>query len=248
MPPYVELLILFGTGCVAGFINVMAGGGSSLTLPALIFLGLDGPTANGTNRVALFVQNIMGVWSFRREKVSRLALSLKLAMWTLPGAIVGAVVAVRISDEWFQRILGIVLIGVVISMMIPRSSKHETTPEGISSKWVYPAMLLIGFYGGFIQLGVGFLMMAALYHLLRIDLVFTNMHKLTIVLIYTIPVLLIFAITGKVDWLLGGALAVGNGTGAFIAARVAVRRGDRVIRYVLIIAIIIIAAKMLGLF
>ena len=248
MPEITQLLILFGVGCAAGVINVMAGGGSSLTLPTLIFLGLDGAMANGTNRVALVVQNVMGVWSFRREKVSRLQLSLKLAVWTLPGAIIGALVAVRISDEWFQKILGIVLIGVVISMLIPRSGGKETTPEGISSKWAYPAMMLIGFYGGFIQLGVGFLIMATLYHILRIDLVFTNMHKLTIVLIYMIPALAIFAFSGNVNWVLGLCLAAGNGFGAFWAARFAVRRGDKVIRYVLVVAVLIMAAKILGLF
>ena len=248
MPEISHLLILFGVGCAAGVINVMAGGGSSLTLPTLIFLGLDGAAANGTNRVALVVQNILGVWSFRREKVSRLSLSLKLAVWTLPGAIIGALVAVRISDEWFQRILGIVLIGVVISMLIPQSGGRKTTPEGISSKWAYPAMMLIGFYGGFIQLGVGFLIMATLYHILRIDLVFTNMHKLTIVLIYMVPALTIFALSGNVDWVLGLSLAAGNGFGAFWAARFAVRRGDKVIRYVLIVAVLIMAAKILGLF
>ena len=248
MPEITHLLILFGVGCAAGVINVMAGGGSSLTLPTLIFLGLDGAMANGTNRVALVVQNVLGVWSFRREKVSRLQLSLKLAVWTLPGAIIGALVAVRISDEWFQKILGIVLIGVVISMLIPRSGGKETTPEGTSSKWAYPAMILIGFYGGFIQLGVGFLIMATLYHILRIDLVFTNMHKLTIVLIYMIPALAIFAFSGNVNWVLGLCLATGNGFGAFWAARFAVRRGDKVIRYVLVVAVLIMAAKILGLF
>ena len=243
-----QLLMLFGVGCAAGVINVMAGGGSSLTLPTLIFMGLDGATANGTNRVALIIQNIMGVWSFRREKVSRLSLSLKLAAWTLPGAVAGAITAVSISDEWFQKILGVILIGVVITMLLPRSSKHETTPDGRSSKWAYPAMVLIGFYGGFIQLGVGFLIMAIFYHLLRIDLVFTNMHKLTIVLIYMVPALFIFAINGNVNWVLGFSLAAGNGFGAFWAAKLAVKRGDKIIRYVLIVAVLIMAAKILGLF
>lgn len=248
MPDITQLFILFGVGSAAGLINVMAGGGSSLTLPVLIFMGLDGATANGTNRVALVIQNIMGVWSFRREKVSRLSLSLKLAAWTLPGAVIGALVAVKISDEWFQRILGIVLIAVVISMLLPRSSKHATSPEGRESKWAYPAMALIGFYGGFIQLGVGFLIMAVMYHILRIDLVFTNMHKITIVLIYMIPALAIFAVTGNVNWLFGLSLAAGNGFGAFWAAKLAVRRGDKIIRYVLVVAVLIMAAKILNLF
>lgn len=226
----------------------MAGGGSSLTLPALIFLGLDGAMANGTNRVAIVLQNVSAAWSFHREKVSRVQQSLQLAVFTLPGAILGAVLAVNISDAWFQRILGIIMVGVVISMVIPRSRNKETTPEGTTSWWIYPAMFGIGFYGGFIQVGVGFLLMAALYHLLRLDLVFVNMHKVTIVLIYTLPALAIFAWTNNVNWTLGLGLAAGNMFGGWWAAKLAVRRGEKVIRYVLILAILLMAAKILGLF
>lgn len=248
MPEYVQFLILFGVGFLSAVINVMAGGGSSLTLPTLIFLGLDGATANGTNRIAIAIQSIFAVLAFRQEKVSRLRQSLMLAVFTLPGAVLGAVVAVRISDAWFQRILGIVMIGVVISMMIPRAGGKETTPEGVSSWWSYPALFGIGFYGGFIQVGVGFLIMAVFYHLLRMNLVYVNMHKVFVVLIYTIPTLAIFAWSGHVDWTLGISLAAGNAVGGWWAAKLAVRKGERVIRVVLIIAVLIMAAKILGVF
>jgi hypothetical protein len=242
------VLILFAVGLVAGTINVMAGGGSTLTLPALLFLGLDGATANGTNRVAIILQNIFAALSFRREKVSRFRQSLAFAVWAMPGAVAGAVVAVRISDAWFQRILGILMIGVVISMMIPRRGARATTPEGIASWWVYPALFGIGFYGGFIQVGVGFLFMAAFYHLLKMNLVFVNLHKVVVILLYTIPALAIFAWNGNVDWVLGLCLAAGNALGGWWAARLAVRKGDKFIRYVLIAAVLIMAAKILGVF
>lgn len=248
MPDVLDIGILFGTGLLAGVINVMAGGGSSLTLPMLLLVGLDGATANGTNRVAIALQNVSAALSFRREKVSRLAQSATLALWTLPGAVAGAIVAVQISDEWFRRILGIVLVGVVISMLIPRGTKAATTAEGTSSKWIYPALLAIGFYGGFIQVGVGILLMASLYHILRIDLVLVNTHKVVIVLLYTLPALAIFAWTGHVAWALGLCLAAGNALGGWWAARWAVRRGERVVRGVLIVAVLILAAKVLGLF
>ncbi len=248
MPEFAQFLILFGVGLLAGTINVMAGGGSMLTLPTLIFLGLDGTTANGTNRVAIVLQNIFATLSFRQEKVSRFRQSLTFALWTMPGAVAGAIVAVRISDEWFQRILGIIMIGVVISMMLPRRGGKETTPEGIDSWWIYPALFGIGFYGGFIQVGVGFLFMAAFYHLLKMNLVFVNMHKVVIVLLYTIPVLAIFAWSGHVDWKLGLSLAAGNALGAWWAAKLAVRTGEHLIRYVLIVAVLIMAAKILGVF
>ena len=248
MPEYLELLILFGVGVLAGGLNVMAGGGSSLTLPALIFLGLDGSAANGTNRVAILLQNVSAVLSYRKEKVSDIRVSLTLAAFALPGAVLGALIAVRISNEWFERILGIVMIGIIISMLIPRS-KNEYTGSQIRQTWIiYPVMFGIGFYGGFIQVGVGFLIMAALYHLLRLNLVLVNMHKVFIVLVYTVPALLIFIWTGNVDWKLGLGLAAGNALGGWWAARLSVRGGEKIIRYVLILAILIMSLKLLGLF
>jgi uncharacterized membrane protein YfcA len=250
MPDLLQFLILFGVGTIAGIINVMAGGGSALTLPTLIFLGLDSATANGTNRVAILFNGLFAALAFKKEKVSRLRQSITLAAFTLPGAIIGAIVAVRISDVWFQRILGIIMIGVVLSMLFSRYDSDEatTTLEGTRSWLVYPALFGIGFYGGFIQVGVGFLIMAALYHLLKMNLVYVNMHKAVIVLLYTVPALLIFAWLGYIDWWLGLSLAAGNAFGGWWAAIWAVRKGEKVIRYVLIVAILIMAAKLLGLF
>jgi hypothetical protein len=248
MPEYLNLIILFGVGVIAGVINIMAGGGSSLTLPALIFLGLDGATANGTNRVGILIQSIFATLSFRKEKITGLNLSLRLAAFTIPGAILGALIAVRMTDRWFEIILGIIMIGVIISMLIPQSKNLVTTTEGQKTWLIYPIMFAIGFYGGFVQVGVGFLIMAALYHLLKINLVFVNMHKVFITLIFTIPALLIFIWTDNVDWLLGLVLAAGNGVGGWWAARISVKGGEKVIRYVMIVAIFIIALKLLGLF
>lgn len=248
MSELAPFFILFGTGILAGTINVMAGGGSTLTLPALIFLGLDGPMANGTNRVAIALQNVFAALSFRHENMGGFRKSLVFGLWTVPGAIVGAIVAVQISDEWFRRVLGIVMILVVISMLIPRRKSVETTDEGTRSIWIYPALFGIGFYGGFLQIGVGFLFMAAFYHLMKMNLVFVNMNKVVAVLVYTIPALLIFAWSGNVNWPLGLSLAAGNSLGGWWAVKLSVRRGEKVIRYVLVVAVLIMAGKILGLY
>ncbi len=250
MPEYIELLILFGVGLLAGLLNVLAGGGSSITLPVLIFLGLDGSVANGTNRVAILLQNIFATASYHKQKVTRLRMSMTLATLTLPGAIIGALAATRISNEWFERILGVVLIAIIISMFLPQNkfSGDTLSEEGDKNWLVYPAMFAIGFYGGFIQVGVGFLIMAALYHLLKMNLVFVNIHKVFIILLYTIPALLIFIFTGNVDWKFGLSLAAGNALGGYGAAHLSLKHGVEFIRYALIIAILVMAAKLLGLF
>lgn len=249
MPQVFLLLSLFGVGIASGYLNVMAGGGSTLALPMLIFMGLDSALANGTNRVAIIIQNIAAVGSFRRHDVHAFRESFMLSLWTLPGAILGAFVAIRISDEWFERILGIVLIGVVISLFLtphPSSTRERSTHQ---YRWlVYPSLLAIGFYGGFIQVGVGFIFMAALYHLLRMNLVTVNMHKVFIVLVYTLPALLVFIVSGNVSWMLGLVLGAGSALGGWWAAHTSVRGGERVIRLLLIVAIFLMAMKLFGIF
>jgi uncharacterized membrane protein YfcA len=249
LPEHLPLLILFGVGIIAGFLNVNAGGGSTLTLPALIFLGLDSALANGTNRIAIFIQNISAVYSFKKEKYQQFDISLKLSLFTLPGSILGALLAVELSDALFQKILGVIMIGIIISMIIPQKmitdSQHNNKKIPVSA---YIAMIGIGFYGGFIQVGVGFILMAALQRLMKLNLVYVNMHKVFIVLVYTIPALLIFIITDNVNWVLGLALAAGNALGGWWAAKFSARKGEKLIKYVLIVAVLIMAVKLLGAF
>jgi uncharacterized membrane protein YfcA len=241
--------LLFIIGIIAGFINVMAGGGSTLTLPALIFLGLDSALANGTNRVAILIQNLFAVYSFKREKYQRFKLSLKMSLFTLPGAAAGALIAVKISDRGFQTILGIVMIGIIISMIIPRSKiEHTGTDNKKISPWIYAAMVFIGFYGGFIQVGVGFIIMAALHYLLQVNLVHVNMHKVFIIFIYTIPAIIIFIFTNNINWELGLTLAAGNALGAWWAAKFSVKKGEGIIKIILIIVVLIMSLKLLNVF
>jgi uncharacterized membrane protein YfcA len=243
-----RLLMLFGAGAVAGFINVNAGGGSSLTLPALYFLGLDWATANGTNRIALILQNVFAVASFHKNKVFELRSSAALAVFTLPGAVSGALLATRISNMLFQRILGAILIFIVASMFVSRSYTKNHTLTGKRSWLIYPALFAIGFYGGLVQVGVGFLFMAALYHLLKENLVKVNMHKVFIILIYTIAALAVFTVTGNVNWQFGLVLAAGNALGGWWGAQAAFKGGEKFIRIILGFGILLIALKLFEVF
>ena len=172
-----------------------------------------------------------------------------MALFTLPGAIAGALVAVKISDQTFQTILGIVMIGIIISMIIPRSKIENFQNDNEKlSPWVYVSMLFIGFYGGFIQVGVGFIIMAALQYLMKINLVYVNMHKVFIVFIYTIPAIIIFIFTNNINWELGLSLASGNALGGWWAAKFSVKKGERIIKIILIIAVLIMSLKLLSVF
>ena len=241
-----HVLLLFAVGLLAGFINVMAGGGSSLTLPALIFLGLDGATANGTNRIAILVQNIFAMTGFQQNKRNEFKESFKLGILTLPGAIIGAFVAVSIQDVWFKRILSIVIIFVIISLFLPRPQSNSLT-EKTSKKWaLYLSLVAAGFYGGFIQVGVGFIFMAILFHLAKFNLVRVNVYKVFIIFLYTIPAIIVFMLSGKINWIWGLILSAGNGLGGWIGAHVSSKKGDKIVRIVLIMVLLFMAGKLVN--
>lgn len=254
MSDFLSALLLFPIGLVVGFMNVNAGGGSSLSLPILIFLGLDAPTANGTNRLAILVETFSGMRSFHGEQLRDLRTSFRLAAWTIPGAILGAFFAVQIQTALFMRILSFAIIGVIVLLMMPRrkippeqlqAALDPSSPHPRLNPWIYPAMLAIGLYGGFIQVGVGFLLMAALRNLLHLDLVRVNMHKITIVFIYTIPAAIVFALSGHFHLPYAIMLAAGTSTGAWWGAKLAVRRGEKLIRLVLAAAALVMAIRLL---
>ncbi len=239
-----DIGILFFIGTVAGFLNVNAGGGSTITLPILIFMGLDAATANGTNRLAILLQNSSAIYNFRKADYSDFKLSFKLALFTLPGAIAGAIWAVNIDDVLFKKIISLVIIFVIISLFIPKEKILRDNTDKTISFWAYVSMFVAGIYGGMIQAGVGFIFMAILHNLMKFDLIRVNMHKVFIVGIYTIPVLAVFILSGKINWVLGFSLAVGNMLGAKLAVKFAIKRGEKAIKYVLAVALLFMAYKL----
>jgi uncharacterized membrane protein YfcA len=248
LPDITGILILFFAGALAAFLNVNAGGGSTLTLPALIFLGLDPTMANGTNRLGILVQNAAAVYSFKQEKFYELKNSLILSALTLPGAIAGALLAVKLEDKVFQNILAVVMIFIVITMLIPKKkTKQENNDITLDWKTII-SLLAVGFYGGFIQVGVGFLLMATFQNLMKLNLIKVNMHKVFVVFVYTIPAFLIFIFTNNVDWYYGLILSAGTAFGAWWGVKLSIKKGEKFIKVVLIIAILIMALKLLNIF
>ncbi len=236
------LLLLVGLG--AGVVNVLAGGGSFLTIPLMIFLGLSPATANGTNRIALLAQNVMAVSEFKRRGFSEFKLSLTLALCTLPGAIAGAVAAVHFDPLWFKRIFAVFMV-LMLPMVLGGARKARKRCPRHGKLLAHLGAVGIGFYGGLIQAGTGPLLIFLLVSTLALDLVRVNMHKVFIIGFYMIPSLLVFVLSGNIDWIAGLILAAGNTTGAVLGTHLAVEGGERVIRVFLAAAVILIALKLL---
>jgi len=238
---------------MAGFLNALGGGGSLISLPMLIFMGLPPAVANGTNRIAIIIQNIVGVTNFRSKGFFYPKLSIILGIPAIIGSILGARVAVTISGELFEKILAIVMILVLILILTRPEKKFikEIDSDNLGTSRLVLAVIAffgVGLYGGFIQAGVGFIIIVALTLITGMSLVKINSLKVFIILIYTASSLLIFIINGKVDFILGFTLAIGNGIGAYIGSNFAVSKGDKWIRVFLVIAILAMSAKLLGVF
>jgi uncharacterized protein len=242
-----KAIMLIGLGVVAGFINVMAGGGSTLTMPILIFMGLDSAAANGTNRVAVFFQNLTAVTTFHNDELYDFPTVVRYALWSLPGAILGAFVAVRITDALFQKLLGAVIIGVIITVLLP-AKRVNAGDNPRKNRLIYPVLLLIGFYAGFIQAGVGFLLMSAMIHILKMNMVQVNKHKVFIILFTSVPALAVFALSANIHYAYAASLSVGNAFGGWWAAHVSIKKGEKLIRWVLLVVAAFMALKLFGLF
>ncbi|MDT8402046.1 MAG: sulfite exporter TauE/SafE family protein [Bacteroidales bacterium] len=242
---------IIAVGIIAGFINVMAGSGSLLTLPLLMFLGLPANVANGTNRIAIFLQNVVAVGSFKKQKVFEYREGLWLVIPATAGSLIGALLAVNFNE----RVLSLFIGGLLIFMFFIILLKPERwireqagTVDGSPRFWRIVIFFFIGIYGGFIQAGVGFFLLAGLVLAVGTDLVKANALKVFIILIYTGFALVIFFINGQVDLRVGLILAVGNMLGAWIGARTAVSWGPKFVRIILLLAIFVSALKILGVF
>lgn len=242
----IDAILLIIAGFFTGFINTVAGGGSLISLPVLIFLNLDPGIANATNRVALFVQNIFGMAGFRSKGISAYPYSLHLGLTALFGAIIGAQLSLELDDNLFKKIIaGIMVLVVILTIFSPVKLGDLTEKMGRKNRVLgMVVFFFIGIYGGFIQVGVGFLIMAAITHINHFSLAKTNSAKVFIVLIYTSAALVVFILAGAINWGFGLTLAIGNSTGAWIASRYSVKKGDKWVKRFLLVVVILMAIRL----
>ncbi len=252
MPAW-KLVLLSLVGLFAGFINVVAGGGSFITLPVLIFSGLPPTVANGTNRVGILIQNIFALWRFKRLKVFPWRFSLLVVGPAVAGALLGAHLATIISQEAFKRALALLMVlvtGVTLYIKpvgkLSRRGASSDFPLMGTRRWILILSLffLIGIYGGFVQAGVGFFILSAVV-ISGLDLVRGNAVKIFVVLIFTVFALWVFLSKGMVNWAAGLSLAVGTTLGGQLGAIASVKRGNRFIQRFVTVLIIIFALKLL---
>ena len=232
---------LFAIGFVSAVLNVIAGGGSFLTLPLLIFLGFPASVANGTNRVGVLAQNASAVLGFHRHNVLPLTWAAVVSLPAMAGAAIGVWAALRVPDIAFRRILSIVMLAVAFGTLLQRRS-HDPHGEqrSASDPLTLAGFFLTGIYGGFLQAGVGFLVLA-MTTMAGLDLLRGNAVKVFSVLLLTLLSLVVFAGAGHVNWPAGIVLGVGSFLGGMAGVRLAVLKGQRWLARAVTVTIVLFA-------
>ncbi len=242
---YYHYLIAILGSAIAGAINTLAGNGSAITLTILTeLLGLPGNMANGTNRVGVLSQTVASTYAFHRKGKLDIFSSKYYIILTVIGAVLGVYVATRISNEAFIQVFRYLMIVMLIVVLVkPKRWLRETDTENPPSMWfIVPMFLALGFYGGFIQMGMGIFFLAIMVLGARHSLIDSNVIKSLIVAIYTAIVLAIFHYKGLVDWKIGGIMAIGQMAGGYLMANIAAKHPKANIWTHRVLVVVVIAA------
>lgn len=244
-----EILILLVSGLLVGFINTLAGGATIISLSVLMFMGLPLNVANGTHRIAAAFQTITSVSTFRAKKVLEWKKGLVLAIPVIIGSIAGARVAIEINEAIFEKIVAVVMVLIMFLILLKPQRWVEGKQELINKKLSWKQVLLfflLGLYGGFIYVGIGYFLLTAIVLSVGYDVVKANAIKVLIVMLYVPFTIGVFMWGGMIDWRYGLVLAVGQVAGAYIGARSAVVRGAGFVRWVMVIFIIFSVLHLTG--
>jgi uncharacterized protein len=244
------IIVIIIAGIFVGFINTLSGGGSVISLSLLILLGLPANIANGTNRISIFFQTFSSVSSFTKHKMFDSMKPIWLGIPATVGSVIGAYVAVDVKEKVIEIAICVAMVLMVFFLFYKPDKwlkENSLLLKGKITWWQLLIFFLVGFYGGFIQVGVGYFLLMALVLGVGYDLVKANAVKNLIVFLYAIFALLVFMIDGKVNYLYGIILSVGSVIGALIASWLAVKKGAGFIRAVIVLSVILTILQVSGL-
>jgi len=239
----VSVSLLVVAGFLAGFINTIAGGGSMLTLPALMIFGMPADIANGTNRVGILLQSLAGARGFHQKGKLAPSTIVPTLIPTLVGALFGSLLASYLPVSLLKPALLSTMLGMAILMLLKPSV--VAPPEGTPTYTLKErpvavlGLFIAGFYGGFVQAGVGFIIIAAVAGGLRYDLVRTNALKMAITAALTVIALGVFILRGQVLWIPGLVMAVGTVAGAMASVQFAINVPQSVLKWVMFVMVLI---------
>lgn len=234
---------------IAGGINTLAGNGSAITLTILTeVLGLPPNVANGTNRIGIFTQSAITSLVFYNNGKLDIKRNKKYIIPIIIGAIAGGILAVNVSNAQFKAVFKFMMVFMLIAVLVKPKRWLRHTDLEFQPKWYFyvPSLFALGFYGGFIQMGMGVFFLIIMVLGLRVNIIESNALKGFVIGTYTLLLILLFHYKGMIDWKLGGIMAIGQTLGGYLTAKFASRhkKADQIAYYVLIVVLILAISKL----
>lgn len=242
-----EIVLLVLSGVLVGIINTLGGGGSVITMSLFMAMGMPIGVANGTNRIAVLLQNLSATVAFLRKGMLHLKSCLLLSLPAILGNILGAIVATDVSDTIFKSCLSVVLVVILIYLVLGKDKEQVIGGHGLQIKWWhYLWFFLIGFYGGYIYIGLGFLILAITIWTMNLDIVTANVIKGFVIFLSTPFALAVFIYNDQVLWSEGLLHAAGNIVGALLASHWAMSWGVKFVRWFTLVIIVVFFLDLVG--
>lgn len=230
---YAQYPAFFLLGAVVSLINSIAGGGSTLSLPIMIFLGMPATVANGTNRIGLIIGNISSVANLAKHGYLNKKIFFQLLIPTLVGATIGICFLVRIGDRAFQAILAVVICLVVVMSNLRKDilgKPPATPPEKLTWKGAI-GFALVSIYGCIVQVGVGFVQIFSLTRYTGLDPIHVNALKNALTTVFLVFSTVALGIAGKIDWPIAIIMALGAWCGGYFGSFLQRKKGNTFIRH-----------------
>ena len=248
---WIEIAVLIFSGLAVGFINTLAGGGSVISLSVLMLMGSPAPVANGTNRIAVTIQTLTAASVFKKKKVLDLKKGTILGIPSAIGSLLGAYIAVDINEAVFEKAFAVIML-VMLVFVFYNPDKYIYGKQHLIDKKVTPLQWLIffviGIYGGFVHVGIGYFLLAALVLNAGYDLVRANAVKVLIVLMYMPFSFLVFLWMSDINWTYGLVMMIGSVVGAYIASHLAVQKGIIFVKWAIVVVTVFMAGHFLGIY
>jgi len=240
-----HLPVLVAGGFLCGVINALAGGGSFVTLPLLLLIGLPPQIANATNRVAIVLQCAAGVATYHHKRVRPWRHLPALAIPLVLGSLLGAYLASHLDESIFRKIAALLFALMVVTVFVDPRRWEQESAGGRIRPYLYPLFFIMGIYGGFLQAGLGTLLITVFVLAGGYDVVRGNALKFAVALVFTLAALMVFAGAGQVQWGTGLVLAVGTIAGGVVGARLVIAKGARWVRVVVALSAVAAVVKLL---
>ncbi|MBO7286315.1 MAG: sulfite exporter TauE/SafE family protein, partial [Alistipes sp.] len=206
-----EIVLLLASGVLVGIINTLGGGGSVITMSLFMAMGMPIGIANGTNRIAVLLQNLSATVAFLRKGMLHVRSGVMLSLPAILGNIFGAMVATEVSDTVFKICLSVVLAIILVYLLLGKDNEQVTGGHGLKIKWWhYLLFFIIGFFGGYIYIGLGFLILAIAIWTMKLDIITANVIKGFVIFLSTPFALAVFVYNGQVEWMAGLLHGAGN--------------------------------------